>query len=93
MKIIGIDHQIGNYEGRDYDNYNLYCVQAASKSGQYGLLPVRFQRNGKSRLYCGVKAAYLHTLVAPDHIIDLIGKEVVFYFDNYGNVASMEISK
>lgn len=93
MKIIGVDHQIGEFEGRPFDNYNLYLCNDQNKQGQYGIIPARFQKNGKPRNYASVKASYLHSIVESDHINTLIGKQCNLFFDAFGNVASIELFK
>lgn len=97
MKIIGVAHQIGSFEQNgqsiNFDNYNLYICNDQNKPGEFGLIPMRFQKNGKPRNYASVKASYLHSIVTADQIQTLVGKQVMLYFDTYGNVASLEIIK
>lgn len=92
FKLIGIQHQTGDYQGRPFDNYNLYLVNLDNKAqNSYGLVPQAFTRNAKSRPYLSVKAAYLHSIVAPDQIKDIVSKTLNIDFDMYGNASKIEI--
>lgn len=83
MKVVGIRHQVGEFQGNHYDNYGLYCVdeQKIDPKMQFGTCPS----------YTKVKSSVLHQVVAPDKVEKLIGRELMFYFDAYKNVVKVEV--
>lgn len=81
MRIVGVQHMVGEYEGKPFDNYRIYTVdQDRQNQETYGVCP----------MYTKVKASVLHQVVAPDKINKLIDKNVMFYFDAYKNVVKVE---
>lgn len=92
FKLIGAQHQTGDFQGKPFDNYNLYLVNLENKAvNSFGLVPQSFTRNQKARPYLSVKAAVMHSLVAPDQIDKIIGKTMNIDFDMYGNASKIVI--
>lgn len=74
MKVIGIKHFTGDYEGRPYDVYHLYCtpdnVYVGDGNAIYGNCPDCVK----------VKAEILNKIVSADKIEKLIGKDISVYY-------------
>lgn len=87
MKVIGVQHVIGDYEGKAFDNYNLYVsknIPDNQKAMVFGTVPATINVNGKVKGYIKVKASVLHEVCAADKIEKLIGREIEPSFDIYG---------
>ena len=87
--VVGIRHQVGNYEGRSYDNYILFCEEPGRQNNGvqvFGTAPVLVKKSYGVK----VKAVILHQIVSPDKIEKLVGRNVEFYFDAHDNVSKVE---
>ena len=82
MKVIGIARQQGEYEGRRYDNFLLYCSTDPSNGTTYigGYCP-----NMKVK----VKSNIMSDCVNLDQVANLVGHDVDFYYDSYKNVCKV----
>lgn len=85
MKVVGVRHETGNFNGIAYDNYYLFGVGAQNNnetSQYYGVCPQCVK----------VKASILHQVCAPDKVAKLIDREVEFLYDSYKKVALVQIA-
>lgn len=80
-KVVGVRHVTGNYEGTNYDNFNLYVVDTEVDQNCYGVCPERVK----------VKSKVFYQYVAADKIKNLINKELEIYYDAYKNVCKLDI--
>lgn len=83
MKIVGVKHMTGEFDGKSFDNYYLYGTDdnTNDKIQIYGICPNCIK----------VKASILHQVVAADKIEKLIGRSVECYYDSYKNVALVNV--
>ena len=82
MKIVGVRHQVGEFNGNNYDNYRLYIVDESKNDDKsFGICPS----------YAKVKASVLHEVCAPDKISKLVNRDVNLFYDAYKNVVKMEV--
>lgn len=92
FKVIGVEHSMGMFQERPFDNYNLYLVYASGrKENEYGLVPVKFMRNNKRLPHLTVKAGQLHQIISSDQVEKLVGKVLSIEFDMYGNASQISI--
>ena len=91
MKVIGVQHNVGNFEGKPYDNFYIFVVNDENKANQFGVCPVQF--NNTKKHFLKMQASVMYLEVAPDHIERLVGKEIDPVFDMFNNVAKLNITK
>lgn len=72
FKLIGKEHKVGNYQGKDYDNTVLHCMTE---------LPNNAENDGFK-----VETKKVKATVKPYQAF-IVGDFYETYYDNYGNVA------
>lgn len=78
-KVIGIKHSIGEYQGNVYDNYNFFVgSEDINTVGTY-VETVK------------VKSTVLKESIGDISISDLIGQNVSFYYNKFGQVTEVNI--
>lgn len=84
MKVVGIRHVQGVYEGNNYDNFILYVTQPSEDDKNvYGTCPVTHK----------IRSKVFYQFVAPENIKKLLNREVEIYYDAYKNVVKLEIQQ
>lgn len=86
-KIVGIQRKTGNWQGRDYDNINFHCLNDTPSTPTIA---------GSVCEIIKVKHALINQvfggLITNDSDYrDLIGMEIIPFFDRYANVVRAEI--
>lgn len=75
IKIVGIKHHVGEYQGRAYDNYVIHTIQSDDKAV-----------GGVSTETYKFRPASLAAICSLDQLSMLVNKEVKrISFDKYGN--------
>lgn len=87
LKVIGVARKYGTYEGREYDNFMMHCVNDSPSVAMIG---------GSACEIVKIKAQNLRGvfggLVTSDKDWrDLIGAIVRVHYDRYGNPEEIEI--
>lgn len=77
FKVIGIVHARGNYNGQDYDNYNLHCIRPAAEHNE--------NEDGEITEVIKVKASLFD-----DCGID-IGDSIDVSYDKYGRIKEIDV--
>lgn len=84
MRVVGIEHKQGVYEGRPYDKYNIHCLE--NESGD--LLA------GETCHTIKLKAVKLSEafgfLVTESDLVSLLGSEINPLYDRYKNPIRIE---
>lgn len=84
MKVVGVKHQSGTYDKRQFDNYYIYGVGDQNDNDDiqfYGVCPQCVK----------VKASVLHQVCAADKVAKLIDRNVYFFYDSYKNVVVVNV--
>lgn len=72
--VIGIVHSVGEYNGNEYDNYNIHCVRPADS---------KKEESGQITCIIKVKASlFIENPVT-------VGDTVTPYYDRFGRVVSL----
>lgn len=83
MKVVGVRHVTGVYEGNNYDNFMLFVTGSGDDKNEYGICPVVHK----------VRSKVFYQFVAPEKIKNLLNKDVEIYYDAYKNVVKIEINQ
>lgn len=76
-KVLGIKHSTGEYQGNTYDNYNFFVgSEDINTVGTY-VETVK------------VKSTVLKELIDLKDITDLVGQDVAFYYNKFGQVTEV----
>lgn len=80
IKIVGIKHNTGEFNGRQYDNYVIHCIKSDEHAiGQVSTETFKF------------RPASLATICSLDQLQMLVNKEVKrISYDKYGNADYIE---
>lgn len=87
LKVIGVLRKYGTYEGKEYDNFMMHCVNDAPSVAMIG---------GSACEIVKIKAQNLRSVfggvISSDaDWRDLIGSKVRVHYDRYGNPEEIEI--
>lgn len=86
FELIGVEHKSGVYEGRDYDNYNLYALEEIENDNGAGYKPTTFKV--KSSKTCDI----FNVPFNAENIKNAIGKKMNVLFNRYGFPEKIELS-
>lgn len=85
MRVVGVDHKQGMYEGKVYDNYQLHCLTQDPAS----LI------KGEACEIIKIKAPRLAELfgmvMTEQDLVSLVGAEISVYYDRYRNPTKIDI--
>lgn len=89
MKVLGIRHNLGEFEGKQFDNYKIYTVYEVNNDG-CGYV-YNCGRNNNSVLSVRTND-FINILGSLGlQMKDLIGKEIEPFFDQYGKVKTFNV--
>lgn len=77
LKVVGVVHARGNFNGQEYDNYNLHCVRPADEHNK--------NEDGEITEIVKVKASLFS-----DYDIN-IGDSIDVAYDKYGRIKDIAI--
>ena len=82
MKIVGIEQKTGDYQGRQYNNFVIHCLEADNKViGGYKCNTVK------------IKYANMVALCPVDQLNTWIGRTIVnVFYDKYGNAVNVQFA-
>lgn len=89
MKVLGIRYNIGEYEGKQFDNYKIYTVYEINNDGCGYVYNVGRNNNSVLSVRTNDFINILGSLGL--QMKDLIGKEIEPFFDQYGKVKTFNV--
>ncbi len=75
LKVVGIVHSVGDYNGFAYDNYNLHCIRPADEKKENEL--------GEITEVVKVKSALFKELSVD------VGSDIKVFYDRFGRIDSI----
>lgn len=89
LKIVGVQRKTGKYEGYDYDNINLHCVEDNPTSdsvicGSICVKPIKIKVQTVREVFDGL-------VTGDDDWKALLGARIRVYCDTYGKVQRVEV--